>query len=531
MGGQAMIPFQSLYERTFGKSLCRLLAAVLLCSVATVAPGQDTNSVDSSSGDETAEAPVPFALRPYRVQLSIAVHQSKGSRGGNPKAIAQSVYQALSRMYGRMWQMEMLTTGRLTPGTPVQIRRLSKSDLISTDDDDQTSFRFPEAVSDKIVFVGLQASSSGIEIACREYDTRLQTLSPAQMVTVDTPFQVPVAAARLVRDVFRPCLQYVRKYTDDDGLAFIELQTQAGELPASDITARQIREDDVLRLFIRRMDRRDTTKLKQLNEVPLNYVRVLSVDESVTRGLTTGVLLSHSRVSPFGSRARSVQHLALRQRPVAQSSTVRLVERSAQENPLICQRIAVAYKLRANEVDEQDQLKLLSDRNGDVTIPVHPDFPTMWIYVYSGARTLARVPYAPGIVPMDTIHLPDDSIRLSVEGDLKMFQDRLVDSVALREVQFSLARQATRDGRADDLEQILGVYGKMPGREKFLDDLTLIRVSAERRAEESRNRFAKRDVQNLCRDVEETIELFFNDSKRVARMEAIARMREEVGPH
>ena len=55
-----------------------------------------------------------------------------------------------------------------------------------------------------------------------------------------------------------------------------------------------------------------------------------------------------------------------------------------------------------------------------VTLQVKEGLPTVWLYVYSGKALLARVPYAPGLRPVETVELPDDSIRLRVEGELDL---------------------------------------------------------------------------------------------------------------
>lgn len=518
--------------RIFRPGVARGLLAGLICLVGSVAVTHGQTDSEAGAANELSEVDstvvVPFASRPYRVRVSVSCNRMKGGRAFDSETVLNDLRRAVARTYGSMWQADVYEADWLQPGTPGQLKRLQVPDIVSPEMSEEPWNEFPESESDKVIFLSIQSTSAGVDLSCREYDTRLHDLSPVLTASTPDVRRIVSVAATLVRKSFRPCLQFVRKYADDEGLEFIELQTQAGELPPPDIAAEQVQQGDVLRLFLRKMDRRDPNKLGSLREVPLTYVQVLSVDEEITRGLTTGVLLAHGRVSRFGSRSRNVQHLALRQRPAARTSKVRLVERSEQSRPLICQRVSIAYKLRSTDVDEIDQLKLLSDRNGEVTVPAHPNHPTVWIYVYSGTRTLARVPYAPGLLPVDTIMLPDDSIRLSVEGDLQLFQDKLVDSVAMREVQFSLAQRSASEGQVEAFEQAVKDYLAVPAKDDFIDELALIRVAAVRRSVNSQNRRAKRDVERLCKSVEESIELFFNDTKRARRMEAINQMRADL---
>jgi hypothetical protein len=481
--------------------------------------------------EDDSAAEVPFSLRPYRVRLSVSVTGALGGRSFRPNRLLDDVRQAVSRMYGRMWQLDVYAADWLRPGTPIQIAELNVGDLIDVerllqpsdgrdaDVDEVVLNRYPESKSDKAMLLGVAASTAGFEVICREYDTRTHDLSPAiRKFTPDRKFVASIAA-RLVRDSFRPCLTYVRRYLDNEDREFVQLQVQAGEIAAPDPSVVQIRAGDVLRPFKRFMNRKDPTKLRQLRPLPLTYIRVTSVDQDVTRGLVTGVLLTHARVSPFGVRGRSLEQIALRQRPAARSSTVRLVERSVENKPLVCQRLSVVYKLRREDQDELGQLKLVSDRNGEVEITVHDRFPTLWLYVYSGHTLLALVPYAPGLMTSDTVELPDDSIRLSVEGDLQLFQDELVDSIALREVQFSMAQRAAEEGRSEDLQKHLDAYASHATLEDFTKSLNLIRVSAENRAKRQQNSSGQRAIVKMCNRMKNTLEQYFS-AERLARRQS-----------
>ncbi len=486
-------------------------------------------AVRAEPGSQDDSPPRPFSLRPYRVHVVVSVTGAAGGRPIDADAVRAGVHESLLRMYGRMWQVQVTAPAWRLPGTPEQIRHLTVDDLVRRLPSDDWEERFPEQDMDKVVFVAVTSQTAGYEIVCREFDTRMHDLSPVHAAVVPEDREIGPVAAGLVREVFRPVLRFVRRYSDDDDQEYFELQAQAGELPPPDPAAEQVRAGDILRPFLRRMKRRDPTRLRLLKRLPLTYIRVTDVDLDVIRGRTTGILLTHTPAAPFGLRGRGLQQLALRQRPVASSSRLRLVQRSREQKPLICQRVRVAWKLRSRDEDQRPQLPLLSDRNGEIEIPADPDFPTLWIYVYSGSRTLARVPYAPGLVPAETVLLPDDSIRLSVEGDLKLLQDELVDAVALREVQMSLARKALEENRPEDVRHHLDTYFRLPGQEHFQDALALIRVSAVRRAQASGNRFAQRDVEKLCDQMEETLSEFFSDQRRAQRMAEINELRVRAG--
>ena len=513
--------------------LLSLLAVVGLLPSTLVADESAQSPAAEAATELAAEEPskdvVPFNLRPYRVKVSVSITGAADGRTFDAATAIEETRQAIHRMYGRMWQLDLQQADWLRPGTVNQIAELDVTDVISEEDPDHPLDRYPEADSDKAMLLGIAATTAGFDIICREYDTRTHDLSSVRRAFTSDARGIASEASQLIRDSFRPCLQYVRRYSDDNGRGFMQLQVQAGEIVAPDPAAEQVRPGDVLRPFQRFMKRTDASKLKGLRAFPLTYIQVTSVDDSVTRGLVTGALLTHGPVTPFGGRGRNIEQIALRQRPSANSSIVHLAERSQEQKPLVCQRVSVVYKLRQGDDETVEQLKMVSDRDGNLTIPVHADFPTVWLYIYSGRLLLARIPYAPGIEPSDMVILPDDSIRLSVEGDLQLFRDDLVDAVALREVHFSMASRAADEGRAKDVEQHLNDYDAVPKQDEFEKALSLIRVDAVNRAVKQKNRRAQSSVKKLCRKMDETLELFFDEEKRQLRQQEIRVLRSKAG--
>ena len=512
---------------------CLLLLPVVL-PIRAMAQENETpaaaETVAATATDATPAAAVPIRQRPYEVIVTMSFAADARLAFADKQRMLAMTQDAVARMYGPMWNATFEFNSWLQPGTQSRLHRIQLTDLLNEAGDAATSLvRFPEAEVDKAFLVTVEATANAFSVACREYDTRSQELTPTRSETTYDVRSVPAVAARLIRDSFRPTLMFHRTIESEDGRDFIELEVQAGEFPAPDPSAEQVIVDDVLRPFLREMDRRDPTKLKTLKPLALTYIRVTDVDNQIARGMVTGVLISHTPLIPFGGRARRTQQMALRQRPAADSSRVKMVLRTRTDRPLVSQRTALAYKLRSGDPDQAEQQRLLTDRNGEIEIFAHPDFPTFWVYVYSGGILLARVPYAPGMLPYDVVELPDDSIRLALEGELQLLQDELVDAVALREVYFSMANKAAEAGDAAQLDQHLTAYAEVPGRDYFLDQLSLRRVPAVDAARARRNRDQERRVTLLCNRMQDSITRFFSDEKRQERLEEIAKLREKAG--
>jgi hypothetical protein len=379
----------------------------------------------------------------------------------------------------------------------------------------------------------------------------VQELSP--LITDETQDLQSVAnvACRLARDSFRPVLLLSGPSVDKSELEF---HLQAGTITPPDPSAAQIAEGDVLRTFLRQLDRRNPGKVKLLQRLDLCYVRVTSFNQELRSdslsptdvdvtledtaidpssvytdsGHVKGVLISHGLV-PFGGRGRNMQQIGLRQRPSAGKSRVRMVLQARPDRPLICYRVDRVAKLRQTDVNEEPGVRMLSDRKGDIEIEVDPKNPTFWLYVYSGSVLLARVPYAPGLIPQDTMKLPDDSVRLGVEGELYLLRDQLVDMVAQKAVHMSLAKKAAAEGNVEGLEAAIAQLDALPGQKRFEDLLNRTRSEAVAKADQQRNPTAKRKVESLCGKMGESLALFFSPEKRLKEAEELEKIRQSAG--
>ena len=230
----------------------------------------------------------------------------------------------------------------------------------------------------------------------------------------------------------------------------------------------------------------------------------------------------------FGGRGRSLQQIGLRQRPSASSSRVRLVLQSRPDRPLICYRVDKVAKLRHTDESDVPNVRILTDRNGDLEIDVDPENPTFWLYVYSGSLLLARVPYAPGLMPQDTIKLPDDSLRLGVEGGLYLFRDELVDSVALKAVYMSLAKKAAAAGDVAAMEMAFGQLNAMHGKEYFESELNSVRTPALIKADQQKNPGVKAKIEKLCTAMSESLTAFYATEKRLKEAEELETLRQSA---
>jgi hypothetical protein len=543
-----------------------LMVAVMLCSfsvqrceaqtpaaaepVSTPTPGAEISKPPETTANQVSPKPevtvaepvveLPLPHRPYQVVVEVGFDGGDTRGALTQSLLTEDIRKGLQRMYGHMWNAEVRNSSWLIPANAHRIERLTEADVHS---------HYDGSSAEKVLLVGVSGSQNAFEVSCREFDVRVQELTPVLKQQTNDIQDVGAIACRLARDSFRPVTMFTSQSVDKTELEF---ELQAGALIPPDPTAAQIAEGDVLRPFLRQLDRRNPGKVKSLQRLDLCYIRVttfnqelrtdiVSPEDSPVRveGITTspafytdnghvrGVLISHGLV-PFGGRARSVQQIALRQRPAAKKSRVRLVLQARPDRPLICFRVDRVSKLRQTDVNEAPGVRLLSDRNGDIEIEVDPQNPTFWLYVYSGSVLLARVPYAPGLIPRDTMKLPDDSVRLGVEGELYLLRDQLVDMVAQKAVHMSIAKKSAAEGNVPGLETAIKQLDALPGQKRFEELLNKIKTDALTKADQQKNTGARRKVEKLCTKMGESLTLFFAGDKRLREAEEIEKLRQSA---
>ncbi len=507
-------------------------------------PPADSSTVIPQKSDEKSEvaAPpkvvIPVAREPYSVLVEVGFSGPATQRPQLRRDLVDEIRKCLDRMYGAAWNAQVFESKWLIPGSRDRLDRLSAEELLT---------RYPESAAQKVFLVAIDDVGGSFQTSCREFDTRIQETSTVLVEYSADEQTLAGIACRLVRDSFRPVLQFTKPPVAGDELEFL---LQAGELTVPDPTAAFIREGDVLRPFIRQLDRRNPDKPKALRRLDLCYVRVTgfndelradvsSTDDSAVSvkdvprdtsavyhdtGHVRGILISHGPVA-FGRTSRGMQQIAVRQRPAATNSRVKLVLHTRPDQPLICFRVDKVAKLRHSDENTSPSVRVLSDRNGEIKIDVDPEHPTLWLYVYSGSTLLARVPYAPGLIPLDTIKLPDDGLRLGVEGELFLFRDALVDTVAQKAVLISLAKKASEEGKPEEVDRIVGLLDAMPDEKEFLSRLNAIKTPAAAKADQQHNPTLKRKVERLCQSMEKSLTEFYSADNKIVEAEELEKLR------
>jgi hypothetical protein len=167
----------------------------------------------------------------------------------------------------------------------------------------------------------------------------------------------------------------------------------------------------------------------------------------------------------------------------------------------------------------------VTDRRGTVLLQRRSEGGLVWMYVLSGNSLLARVPYVPGAEPQQTLAVPDDSIRLRVEGELELLQGDLIDLVAKRAQHILRARKLADLDEWERVDEQLVLLRQLPNVGQFRQRLSTIRVPAIEAARANKNRLAASRITKLCTRMSELIGRYVDDDKIRSAEEQIEELR------
>jgi hypothetical protein len=172
--------------------------------------------------------------------------------------------------------------------------------------------------------------------------------------------------------------------------------------------------------------------------------------------------------------------------------------------------------------------RLVADRNGLVVVSssMAPAGQPVWLYVRSGQALLARVPFVPGVQSVETLELPDDTLRLETEGRVALLQAELVDAVARRAV---LLAQAKGRAKAQDWDGVAEAFRQIDGMRKapsFTVDINAIRIPALKLAKARRDRTTAARIEKLCDETAELVNNYLDEDKVKEVRDELAEMRQ-----
>ncbi|MFN7803493.1 MAG: hypothetical protein ACK5TO_05735 [Planctomycetaceae bacterium] len=469
-----------------------------------------------AAGSATATSPPanpPTELWPYRVRVDAALDLGLDNAPGPRQSLREEIRQRLHGQIGGFWELEFPDELQSELASPADLPRRTEG------------FFAPHlnGPNDKIFSLGVSRQGNRWILQAREWDGTLRLLGPVIQRETFERREVAALAVETLRAAFRPLTQIEQTKAGE-----ITLRGRAARIPPHDPAWNPLRNGGVFEPYYRYLNKE--RQVDKIQRIPWTY---LVCGEPVAgEGIAPGQAISGLRTA-ISARRRRIEAVALGAPLTDIPTVVRLTTRPPNRKPIAGVEIFVRKERNTPPVPEGQSpppplTRLVSDRRGELTMPpglVPPGTP-VWLFIYSGSQTLARVPFMPGMRPREELELADDSLRLQVEGDIALLQARLVDQAAQRAVMLALARKRAGEKNFTEASQILRSVSDTFQPAGMLADLNTIRSPALKTARETRDRQTESRVKKLCDDTAEIINAHFGPEKINELRDEFAELKE-----
>lgn len=445
------------------------------------------------------ENPVAWELRPYVCRVSVFF----GNDAELPAAFRHEVTLELAacadRFLGQLWSAEVREEEWLRPASEIGLNRIDTAtlpaDLVSSD-------------LDKLFLLTVETRGGGYRLAGREWDSITKRLDAVVARTVVERSELPRELFALLRDLFQPIYQLESK---DKQKQTVSVTLRGGHLRPSDPDSFPLRPGQFLQPFYRLLNR-DLVP-DRLQFVPWTLIYIEQVD--LAHG--SGKIVSGLRTPLAAKRKRRVEPLAIALRLQGDSTEVTLLSRPPDSRPLVGLEVDVLPaeepKVAEGEAPSPPLQKMYSNRRGAFSLLKRPDNPYVWLRVRSGQHILARLPFVPGLTPTLSAELPDDSVRLSVEGSVSLMQADLVDLVARRALLMAAARKYSKDRKWDNAKAALTQLAQLPSLDSFTRELLAVRQTSLESARKQKDGATELRIKKLCDETADLIKHYLDNEK------------------
>lgn len=498
----------------------KLYCGILIIGILFV-PETKPLYAQAAAAETSVDTNTHISLKPYRTRIEIACDPESRLDEFERQQLHQKLSQIIERSVGEKWQL-------IEPGVPLQDAitgifenrwlPLCTSIGLSRLQPEQILARYPSQPFEKLFLITIEPAGIGYRVSGREFDYYSQRLSPlSEKITYEKLF-----LAETTFDLLRDLFSSVISIETVEG-ELVTVSEQASQFPTPDPEVATVKINSFFLPFFRYLNR--DREVKNIQIVPWTYLEI----EKADRKHATCTVTSGLRGILAGSRRR-VETLALHVQPRFQATELSLIPRGTSTqtyagmkvqlsplNPQEVRQLQIAAKKESEEtrkpLKEPDYVtaEFLTNRSGSIAIDADPEQPLIWLYIRSGKALVANVPYLPGIDSQISLQIPDDRIRLGVEGELAVLNGELIEAVAELSMKMSRIRRWAKSEDWDKVNTgIRQLESELSPRKNFLDKLNAIRISAVEAAQAQNNRTAQARIASLCRETGDRIDRFLS---------------------
>jgi hypothetical protein len=383
--------------------------------------------------------PVTWEYDPYQVQLVIA-HWSSGELSqASMEELSRDVRRRLENAAGATWVLDVQPAPReLNARIAIELKSVNFESL-------ENCLNIAEN-GNKLILLGIQQKAAHYTVSCRELDLETRYWGPIGQRSVAQREFLADAAMHAVLEAFSPIVRVEQSRGRE-----ATVRIRAGGLIQREAEAGVVLVGDVFRPVIRRRNRRDEIMWDQLQVVDWTYLLVTETRDH----LATCSVYSASRNPLAGRVSARVERLALKVRARPKPTTIRLLSRNADHDPL------QGYKVFAKDpvvesTNEQPPAILLGKTDWRGAIEVPPaSAPLRLLYVKNGAHLMARLPVVPGEAPELSARLSSDDRRLETEAFVRGMENLVMDLVGRRAILAERIRRRLHQGKQEEAEMLL----------------------------------------------------------------------------
>lgn len=486
---------------------------------------ESVTTVSEVIKEEVETKPLPIEQQAYRVKVILNFSESIFNTPEQRTHVSNQISDELRRLFGAIWDYEIETKldhsqfpALLTDSQNQKLNSWYQSHISDEDTLDELH---------KCFVIRIRSDQKYRVVSAREWDARSQTWSPiVNSRFLESNWMVSEIGKQIER-VFRPITLVVRdRIEGNPSSKNVYLRLQAGELSSPSEAVQQLVPGDIMSPILLYLGRSQGAnkprEIRKRQVIDWTYLVV----ESVDNGRVVCRPFSTFRV-PISKPQTRLKTMALRIRPWHESSKIKLVRRNSSQG---IGSLVVRISERNSETDKYEiQDSLISDRDGWIEIPANTNHSAALkrLNIVSGESLIARVPYLLGEKDKIILQLPDDRIRLKVEGQLTRLRNELTELVAKRAVLIHRIKTLAKQEKWESVDTLVKEdLEKIPDAEEFLIQVNAIRVPAVDAAKKQRDRGAEIRIVSLCQKAEDLIKRYLKDDKKSFLLQELKELRE-----
>ena len=433
-----------------------------------------------------------WELSPYRVHLLVAIDDSAQPQPGLGDQIVADLRRKIRTTVYPLWSTKIsLATDAVRQELLERLDHLEHSTAESLTMDNLVS------ACDKRLFLSIRTTPLGSTLACREFDCTVRRWGTTEHRHIRQSWLLSAQCFDLVCQTFSP-LAMVRALQDEEKVdKEVLLRFRGSRLPQqSDLSFFNVTGEAYQPLTLR-TNSAGEFKVDSIRDVSWTY---LTLAEQQQDGWHAIVHTGTRR--PFGIRRRGrIENLALAMRKPVGKTRVRFYARHDQAQGLI------GYEVFRREPGESETQPIgLTDSSGAVEVAPGKSNVSI-LFLRSEGQLLAKVPVVVGAKSLLEVPIADDTARLRAQAALTSLTERLIDTVAQRNILIARVRDRIKNGKLDQAQELFTTLDNLPGRSKFVQAID----SAEnRKLHQSDDPKVQARIEKLFADTRKLLGKFLN---------------------